>query len=81
MPFVSAVAEMQRCPQGNQHRWRVANGRAIGDIAADRARGAHLLGPDPADHFADIGINRGQIRFGLGIGGRCANGNMRGLHR
>lgn len=68
---------MQRRSQGNQHRWCVTNGRTIGDIAANRSRGPHRRGPDAADHFADIGINRGEKRFGTGIGRRCANGNMR----
>ena len=38
-----------------------------------------MFGANPADHFANIGINGREMRLGVGISGRSADGNMRAL--
>ena len=50
--------------QGGRH---VADRRAVGDIAADRAGVADLDAADPADQLAQIGVEAGQRLLGLGI--------------
>ena len=50
--------------QGGRH---VADRRAVGDIAADRAGVADLDAADPPDQLAEIGVQAGQRLAGVGI--------------
>ena len=45
----------------------VADRRAVGDVAADRAGGAHLHGAEPAHEFAEVGIERRQGGMARGV--------------
>ena len=53
-----AAPQPQGGAAGDQGRRRVADGGAVGDVAADGAHVAHLLRPDAADQLAEIGIER-----------------------
>src|SRR5690606_32873329 len=72
--FAPRCAFAQRQPRAERDKgWRrVADGRAIGDIAADRAHIAHLLAGNAVPEFAQLGEpfgNNGQ-RLGIGDAGK-----------
>ncbi len=63
-----AALEHERRAERDQGRGHVADRRAVGDVAAERADIAHLLAGEPAQQFAEIGIDRSEIRRGGGVG-------------
>ncbi len=62
--MLSPLTQLERGAERNQHRRQVADRRAVGDIAADRAAGAHLDRAEAAQHFGEIGIDRAEDRHG-----------------
>ena len=52
LPF----AQYQLCAEGNQQRWRVANGRGIADVAAQGALIADLQGGEALQQFAEVRV-------------------------
>src|SRR3712207_7381654 len=48
--------------------FRSADGRAVGDVAADGTHVAHLLAPQAAEQLAEIGIEGGHVFNGIGVG-------------
>ena len=52
-----ALAQLQGRAERDQCRRRVADRRAVGDVADDRAARPHLLGAEAAEEFAEIGID------------------------
>ncbi len=75
----SALAQDEVRAQRDQGGRRVADGRAIGDIAADRAGIAHLAGAQTPDQLAEIGIGFGQHRLGIAVGRGGADPDPAGL--
>ena len=67
---VLALAQVNRGPKCDQHRRYVSDRRSIGDITADRAARADLLGTKAPHHFTDVGIKAAKMRFRLAAG--CA---------
>ncbi len=59
---------MQCCIERDQHGRHVADGRAIGDIAADGAGGTHLARADAAQDLADIRVEPRELRLRFRIG-------------
>src|SRR6185369_5429197 len=73
-----AIAELDLGTERDQGRRRVADRRAIGDIAADRARGPHLFRTNAAQELAKIGIEIGDRLEGTVIGdGSAENETVR----
>ena len=65
-----APAQHQRGVERDQSRHGVADGRAVGDVAADGAGVADRHGTEPAEQLAEVRIkpcNRGE-RLGVGCG-------------
>ena len=62
----------------DQRRRGVADRRAVGDVAADRADVAHLLAGEPAHELAEIGIDRGEVGQGGGVGCGRPEGHFAG---
>ena len=66
------AAQRQLGAERDQGRRHVADRRAVGDIAADRAGVADLDAADPPDQLAEIGVQAGQRLAGVGIADRRA---------
>ena len=64
LPRRSTSARAER----DQRRRAVADRRAVGDVAADRADVAHLLAAEPAQQLADVRIERRERCLRVGIG-------------
>ena len=59
-PHALATAQFELRAERDQRRREIADGRSIGDVAADGAGGAHLHGAKAPHDFAEIGIDRRQ---------------------
>ena len=68
-PAGIAVAQLDGGAEGDQHRRRIADRRAVGDVPADGAGASHLLRAQAAQHLAHIRIDAAERRLGLGVGG------------
>ena len=64
---LAALAQHQLGAERDQRRRHVADRRAVGDIAADRAGVADLEAADAADQLAQIGVEAGERVLRLGI--------------
>ena len=72
-PARIAVAQLDGCAERDQHRRRIPDRRAVGDVAADGAGGAHLLRAEAAQHLAHVRIDPPERGLGLGVGGGGAD--------
>ena len=70
-----AGTQLHRGAERDQRRRRVADRRAVGDVAADGAGGAHLLRAEPAQQFAEIGVDGRQRLGGRFVGDGGADGD------
>ena len=61
-PAGIAAAQMQGGTQGDQRRGRVADRRAVGDIAADGSHVAHLIRAEPAQQVCERRVQRRERR-------------------
>ncbi len=62
-----AAAQLQGGADGDQRRVGVADRRAVGDVAADRAGVPDLHRGEPAPHLAQVGIERSQGGHGVAV--------------
>ena len=74
-------AQGERCPERDQRRRRVADRRAVGDIAADGAHVAHLLAADAVPQFGECGKMPGDNGQRLGIAHARAERDAVLIHR
>ena len=77
---LGSAPERELGAQRDQRRRHVADRRAVGDIAADRAGVADLDSADAADELAEIRMQAGQRLAGLGVAdGRPERERLRAL--
>ena len=57
-----ALAQFDARAERDQRRREIADRRAVGDVAADRAARAHLRRAEARHHQAEIGVQRVQMR-------------------
>ena len=72
-PDAVAPAQLELAPERDEGRREVADRRAVGDVAADGARGPDLPAAEPAQELAEVGVDPGERRAGIGVGRRRAD--------